>query len=352
MNSEKTQINSKFWTYFLLGYLFWLTSIFFGRFEANSASWSSIQAFLLRGLLIFILLVPLRYIYRYFSKKIKSFAVLILLSILTSFVFGTLNLLIRELFSYYIIPINENWLPINDVLTLIQIVLVSGLWIFFYFSILFLIINYWQELESEKERSKNAIILAQKAQLQMLRYQLNPHFLFNSLTSIQALVHENPERADLMVTELSDFLRFTLLYNDQITITVREEINITEKYLEIEKIRFEERLDYSIKYDNAVLNTEIPCFITQPLVENAVKFGLQNSPQGIKVRMNFSQSDDILLIEVSNTGKLSDGWSMGIGLQNITERLYNAYPGDYKFDLNEAEGCVLSRILIRKKIET
>jgi len=215
--------------------------------------------------------------------------------------------------------------------------------------LVYLGINYWLNLEEEKERSRNAIILAQKAQLQMLRYQLNPHFLFNSLNSIQALVHENPDQADNMVTELSEFLRYTLQYNDRITITIREEIDITEKYLMIEKIRFEERLEYSIRYDNALLNVQIPCFITQPLVENAVKFGLQNNPLGINIVVNFSRSEDKIIIEVSNTGRLSDGWSMGIGLQNVKDRLSNAFPGEYRFTLEESHGFVVSKIVISQK---
>jgi len=343
MKSMEQRNERRFWRYLMVFYFYLLGNNFIGGFESNTQSWDSMIVFISMSVIILLLLFILRFVFRFLFKIPRTMPATIIIVLTISFTFGLLYTLSQYIFYLYVYNIPD------QLISFLKLAFTTGQWTFLFFSLAYLGINYWLNLEVERERSRNATNLAQKAQLQMLRYQLNPHFLFNSLTSIQALVHENPDRADIMVTELSDFLRFTLQYNDRITITVREEINITEKYLAIEKIRFEERLDYSIKFDNAILKAEIPCFITQPLVENAVKFGLQKNPKGIKIRMNLFQSDENLIIEVSNTGKLIDGWSMGIGLQNINERLNNAYPGDYKFDLDEAEGFVISRILIRKK---
>jgi LytS/YehU family sensor histidine kinase len=200
---------------------------------------------------------------------------------------------------------------------------------------------------SEKERSQKAIMLAQRSQLQMLRYQLNPHFLFNSLTSIQTLVHENPEQAETMVEELSDFLRYSLQYNEILMIPVSEELEIARKYLTIERIRFEERLEFTINEDVSSMGVEIPCFITQPLVENSIKHGLQNNPIGINIVLTTSVIEDEFILEVANTGKLSQNWSIGIGLKNILDRLENSYHGHSRFSLSEENGFVIARILIK-----
>jgi len=181
----------------------------------------------------------------------------------------------------------------------------------------------------------------------MLRNQLNPHFLFNSLNSIQGLVYENPGLADSMISELSEFLRYSLQYNTRILVTVNEELEILKKYLSIEKIRFEERLEYNISADQDLLNQEIPCFIAQPLVENSIKHGLSDNPAGIKILINVYSLNNYLTIEVANTGTLSQGsWSPGTGITNILERLEKIYPGKHSFSLLEEEGMVKAKIQI------
>ena len=181
----------------------------------------------------------------------------------------------------------------------------------------------------------------------MLRYQINPHFLFNSLNSIKALAFENPEQASFMITELSEFLRITLSYNDKIFIPVSEEIEIIEKYLTIEKIRFEERLDYNISVDSTLIDKKILCFITQPLVENAIKHGMAYKPDGIRLSVFFRQIDQCIAIEIVNEGKLiENGNSTGTGLKNVRERLENAYFKEYILTMTEEGQFVKVRLLL------
>lgn len=181
----------------------------------------------------------------------------------------------------------------------------------------------------------------------MLRNQLNPHFLFNSLNSIQGLVYENPGLADSMISELSEFLRYSLQYNTRVLVTVNEELEILKKYLSIEKIRYEERLEYEITAEDDLLNQEIPSFITQPLVENSIKHGLSNNPAGIKVLVNVYCVTNLLTIEVANTGTLtSANWTPGTGIKNILERLEKMYPGKNSFSLLEEGGMIKAKIQI------
>lgn len=215
------------------------------------------------------------------------------------------------------------------------------LWTFFYFGI-----KSWYSFIDHKIKAERAMSMFNYAKLQMLRYQLNPHFLFNSLNSIKALIHENQELAETMVTSLSDFLRATLKYNEELSITVSEELEITEKYLTIEKIRYEERLDYKIRADAGVLDVKIPCLITQPLIENSIKYGLFSNPSGIKLNVSFLKGDKKLIIEVSNSGTLFPNWSKGIGLKNLIERLDNSYPEKAEFALIQENHMVIARIIM------
>jgi LytS/YehU family sensor histidine kinase len=220
-------------------------------------------------------------------------------------------------------------------------------WVFLVWNLLYFGVKYWQDLFTERVKAREAMILAQKAQLHMLRNQLNPHFLFNSLNSIQGLVYENPGLADSMISELSEFLRYSLKYNTTVLVQVREELEILKKYLSIEKIRFEERLEFKIDADINLLDYEIPCFIAQPLVENSIKHGLSNNPVGIQILINVYRLDNYLIIEVANTGTfLSSNWSPGTGIKNILERLENMYPGKHSFNLLEEEGLVKAKIKI------
>lgn len=266
-----------------------------------------------------------------------------------SFISSALSWELRILVRPLLIDEQYTWLTYSRDFEYLTLILTSS-WPFFVWSILYFNIKYWKDLVAETDRSKASLLLATTAQLQMLRYQINPHFLFNSLNSIKALTYENPEQAGIMLTELSEFLRTTLCYNDKVYIPVKEEIEIIEKYLSIEKIRFEERLNYKIGYDKKILGKEILCFITQPIVENAIKHGLENNPAGIDINISFTRIEDYLSIEIENTGILKNpDNSNGKGLKNVMERLENAYSKEYIFCINDDNGVVKTRLLIPDK---
>lgn len=203
------------------------------------------------------------------------------------------------------------------------------------FSIAFLLLGcitlisilwYTQQEQKEKdERKTDAEKLAREAELFKLRQQLQPHFLFNSLNSINALIGSRPEEARKMVQQLSDFLRGTIKKEETQWVTLQEEIQYLELYLEIEKVRFGNRLSTVIEMSEEAEHLKIPTLLLQPIVENAIKFGLYDTTGQTIIRLYAIKEADNLLIRVENpfdpeTSSPKQG--IGFGLKSVQRRLY------------------------------
>ena len=335
-----------FWHYQWTGFIILCVADILRSLEFWFSTTGSIILMIFTYSSFFCLTLLLRYVYRPLYNLKKPMLLYLLLTCGISYITSALSLELGIFVRPFLIDEQYTWLAYNRNFEYLTQILTNS-WSFFVWSILYFNVKYWRDLVAETERSKASSLLATTAQLQMLRYQINPHFLFNSLNSIKALTYENPEQAGVMLTELSEFLRTTLSYNGMVFVPIKEEIEIIEKYLSIEKIRFEERLNYKINYDKIILEKEILCFITQPIVENAIKHGLTNNPAGIDININFSKIEDYLSIEIENTGVLKDhDNSNGTGLKNILERLDNAYSKQYIFSINDDNGVVKIRLLI------
>jgi LytS/YehU family sensor histidine kinase len=207
-------------------------------------------------------------------------------------------------------------------------------------SALYFGIKYWRQWQSEHERTLQAEALANHAQLDMLRYQLNPHFLFNALNSIRASIDEDSQRAKRMVTEFSEFLRYSLLNDNSALVELREEIEAIKNYLAIEKIRFEDKLDVTFDFEPAAEKCQLPGFLIHPLVENAVKHGMTNNSGPLKICIAARMRDGRLVVEIANTGRLdlrpqTNGGGTHIGLRNVRERLAKLYPDKSSFSLRQ-----------------
>jgi LytS/YehU family sensor histidine kinase len=218
-------------------------------------------------------------------------------------------------------------------------------------SALYFGIKYWQRWQTERDRTLQAEALAHQAQLDMLRYQLNPHFLFNALNSIRASIDEDSRRAKRLVTEFSEFLRYSLLNNNSIKVALKDEIEAVRNYLAIEKIRFEDKLDVAFHVEPAAEDFELPGFLIHPLVENAVKHGMATNSSVLRIQVSAKVRDSELEVEVANTGKLrqtapTDNGT-GIGLTNVRERLAKLYPDRSRFTLREEAGWTRATIAIR-----
>lgn len=185
----------------------------------------------------------------------------------------------------------------------------------------------WYRLEGQsemQERLFTAQNLAKEAELNKLRHQLQPHFLFNSLNSVYALTIVNPKEAGTMITKLASFLRGTLKRDDEVWVSVAEEMDYIQLYLDIEKVRFSHRLNLDIQIDENTLNLSLPGTLLQPIVENAIKFGLYNTSAAILISIFVRVEGNLLMVSVENPydpeTKATDG--TGFGLTAIRRRLY------------------------------
>ena len=201
-------------------------------------------------------------------------------------------------------------------------------------------INYYLILEKATDQLLKLEHQASTAQLAMLRYQLNPHFLFNTLNSISTLVLlKQTERANAMLSRLSSFLRYTLVNEPAGQVTVAQEVETLKLYLEIEKMRFEERLRTHFQIDPAVSMARMPSLLLQPVVENAIKYAVTPQEEGADIWVDARKVADRVLLTVSDSGPGVDGStfaanqsSTGVGLANIRDRLAQAYGADHRFE--------------------
>lgn len=185
------------------------------------------------------------------------------------------------------------------------------------------------EMEEHRQalaRKEAAEKMAKEAELYKLRQQLQPHFLFNSLNSINALVTLRPEEARQMIQKLSDFLRGTLKKEDQLWITLKEELQYLQLYLDIEKVRFRHRLSTQVEQSDEASVLQVPPMLLQPVVENAIKFGLYDTTDAITIVIKAWQENGVLVVSVSNPFDPSlqqQSWQgTGFGLSSISRRLY------------------------------
>jgi len=201
-------------------------------------------------------------------------------------------------------------------------------------------INFYILLEEKIDQMQRLEVQASSAQLAMLRYQLNPHFLFNTLNSISTLVLlKQTERANAMLSRLSSFLRYTLINEATAQVTLAQEIETLKLYLEIEKMRFEDRLRPSFSIDPSVEKARLPSLLLQPLVENAIKYAVTPKEEGADIIVEAKRIGDHVLISVSDTGPVwNEGaarptHSTGVGLANIRDRLAQAYGTEHRLDI-------------------
>ncbi len=212
-------------------------------------------------------------------------------------------------------------------------VLITGLrhmsiWVLAYHAFHF----YMREVNTAKVNAQLSVI-AKQSQLDNLSAQLNPHFLFNSLNSIKALILENPKSARRAIDLLSDLLRSSLYEKEQLTITIAEEMALVKDYVELEKLRFEERLTIKLNIDHTLENVKIPPLSVQLLVENAIKHGVDKQLQGGTVDITVQKQDNYVEVRVKNPGVFSDGEHTGVGLKNLVERLLLQYDGRAKIEV-------------------
>ena len=212
-------------------------------------------------------------------------------------------------------------------------------------------INYFLLLEDQIRLRERLESQASTAQLAMLRYQLNPHFLFNTLNSISTLVLlKQTERANAMLARLSSFLRYTLVNEPTAKVTLAQEVETLKLYLEIEKMRFEDRLRPHFKIESETIGARLPSLLLQPLIENAIKYAVTPAENGADIWITASREGQAVRIEVADNGSgegadFAASPSTGVGLANIRDRLSQAYGAAHRFDTRQNERGGFSVIL-------
>lgn len=212
-------------------------------------------------------------------------------------------------------------------------------------------INYFLLLENEIRQREKLEGQASTAQLAMLRYQLNPHFLFNTLNSISTLVLlKHTERANAMLARLSSFLRYTLANEPTAKVTLAQEVETLKLYLEIEKMRFEDRLRPHFRIESETIGARLPSLLLQPLIENAIKYAVTPAENGADIWITATREHQAVRIEVADNGSgeganIAASPSTGVGLANIRDRLSQAYGGAHRFETRKNERGGFSVIL-------
>src|SRR5438552_3309388 len=202
---------------------------------------------------------------------------------------------------------------------------------------------YYQNFRaSELAQSSLKARLAQ-AQLKALKMQLHPHFLFNTLHSISSLVLEDPPKANSMIARLGDFLRLTLENSDQQLVSLQEETEFLRCYLEIEQVRFGDRLTVTFELDPQTLSAQVPHLILQPVVENAIQHAIAPRATRGHINIEAKRLNSLLRLEVSDNGPGIDSnanlpWKQGVGLTNVRTRLQQIYGPDFRFELMNTKG--------------
>ena len=350
MNSTRGGKLPSFWTMQIAGWLaYWLMIgiVFLPVLAPEQSVFGLFKYKLIRAVFGFALSGVLRKIYQRFGARLSAQAIFALVVVCSGF-FGagwTLSMAAVGLLTSG----NFQFDAVRALKDTVEYSATLLAWSAIYFGW-----KYFQEAQREQENALRAAALANEAQLEMLRYQLNPHFLFNALNSIKASVSEDQARAETMVAQLSEFLRYSILHRNAPQVSLGAELKAARNYLAIEKTRFEDKLEIEFAIEAAAENFAVPSFLLNPLVENAVKHGFRTSAKPLKIRISAElRGGGGLILEVANTGKLqnvSEANGTKVGLENVRERLDKAFGGRGEFELRQDGDLVKARIEIKEKI--
>ena len=215
-----------------------------------------------------------------------------------------------------------------------------GAMVYLVLVLIYYLVSYARSLRERAQSEEKLRTLVKESELNMLKSQINPHFLFNSLNSISSLILSNPEEAREMIIRLSDFLRYSLKHRESQYVSLDEELVRMKDYLAIEKVRFGEKLHYIMDAPENCRQVKVPTMILQPLVENAIRHGVYESLEPVRVDFKCKLSDRFLQLELSNDYDADQPTrrGTGVGLQNVSERIRLAYDGQGRMTSSADDG--------------
>lgn len=307
----------------------------------------------IKDVLLFLIWLPLgvsiTHIYRYFIIKFNilkrnifsQIPFVLIASLFMSVIFFIVNIGVVYLFS-------NNTDDIDLIAATSKIL--SLLLIFIVWSVIYFGFHFFDNYKKTEIQNLKLEANSKEIELNKLKSQLNPHFMFNSMNSIRALIDEEPKKAKVAVTQLSNILRNTLMMHKNKFISLEEEINLVTDYLELEHVRFEERLKYSIDIDEQTRSLQIPPMMIQTLVENGIKHGISKFTEGGEINIISKKNNNQYTIQIINTGQIQEqnNSSSGVGVENTKERLELLFGKNAEFKLQNLNSTqVISEITIK-----
>lgn len=299
-----------------------------------------------------VICISLTHIYRVLAVKYnwgtKAIPKLLLILILSVTLLAFSFMIIANI-KYYLfwIHYDDNDFGFFETLLYWDPVLITGLRLMSIWLLAYHLYSYHKRELQISKLNAQLVATAKQAQLDNLLTQLNPHFLFNCMNSIKSLIIENPSSARRAIDLLSDLLRSSLDKKNNDLITIKEELQLVRDYFELEKIRYENRLEYVIDVATFLETNKIPKFSIQLLAENAIKHGIDKHMEGGCINISISIKNNFIQIAIENPGKILQKHKNGIGLKNLKERLHIQFDGKAHFMIAEkAKNKVVATMLI------
>lgn len=271
--------------------------------------------------------------YHFLRRKIYTQMIYIVFcSLVLAIVFVVISYVIA-----FLIKSQDEFKMLEFVANVLNVTMVFVMWNIFYF-----VFHYFQNYKRTEINNYRLLALSKETELNNLKAQLNPHFMFNSLNSIRALIDEDPPKAKKAITQLSNILRNTLLMSKNKEITIKDELHLVKDYLELEQIRYEERLTAVFSIDENCEGFLVPPLIIQAQVENAIKHGISQIPAGGKIEIEVFKDAKCLHLQISNTGQLNNAApETGFGFKNSEQRLQILYGQEAGIQIKQADASVV-----------
>lgn len=353
MNAKKEYLN--FFIYFIFNTCLWVffallsfvQNYFWQTSSGRKFPWVEAVSYLVSE--YFFLWAMGLLIYFIFQKTLylswQSFLKIHLpISLLYGFLFICMSLALTYLIRDYFGVLKESfWTTYSTGIQRMLLYSVNGALNYWLMLIILLGVSFYQKFRKQLIFSLELETRLTRSQLQALKMQLQPHFLFNALNTIAMLVRRNKnEEAVEMISGLSDLLRVTLNKDNEQWVSLKEELDLLQKYLAIEQVRFKDKLTVNLEIDPASLQIPVPNLLLQPIVENAFKYGISQKMQQALLKINTNVEGEYLEISVFNSGSVIPlNWNIekntGIGLNNTLARLQQLYGKRYQFEINNVE---------------
>ncbi|PAJ76236.1 histidine kinase [Pseudoalteromonas sp. NBT06-2] len=337
-----SNLNSQFWTLQIAGWLGYAVVVFIAIVRPQLDD----PNFNFSGQIINLLVETmsgffLSYIQWRLIRRIVHLPLKFTLSL--SFIFAAILGLVYNIIKlscFKVIVYHQQW---NEAWNMLEFGgwLLFSLTTMFVWTAIFFVMLYNTRLQKEHEMLLRAQTAAKDAQLQMLRYQLNPHFMFNTMNAISTLIYKyDNDKANEMLDMLCDFFRYTLDKNDKSNTSLKKEIELLDLYLSIEKVRFGERLNIEMDICFSVLQAQVPSMLLQPLVENAIKFAIEPNKLPGTIFIMAKQENNRLILKIIDDGegiKAKSKTGFGIGLTNTKARLDAMFNGNYEINISQGD---------------